>query len=87
MRQGLTANIDAIMSMKIEVILHSMKFRNYYDIYCILLEGYSIHNCIQKALNLSRHRLSSKNIIAMPGYLVVSLVQITISQHWNQNII
>ena len=31
----------------------------------MLQEGYSIHTGIEKALNLSRHRLSSKNIIAM----------------------
>lgn len=59
------ADIESIMAMKIEVMLRRMKFRDYYDIYCMLQEGYSIHNGIEKALNLSRHRLSSKNIIAM----------------------
>ena len=59
------ADIESIMAMKMEVMLRRMKFRDYYDIYCILQEGYSIHNGIEKALNLSRHRLSSKNIIAM----------------------
>ena len=59
------ADIEAIMAMKMEVMLSRMKFRDYYDIYCILREGYSIQNGIEKALNLSRHRLSSKNIIAM----------------------
>ena len=59
------ADIESIMAMKIEVMLRRMKFRDYYDIYCILQEGYSIHKGIEKALNLSRHRLSSKNIIVM----------------------
>lgn len=59
------ADIESIMAMKMEVMLRRMKFRDYYDIYCILLEGYSIHNGIEKALSLSRHRLSSKNIISM----------------------
>lgn len=59
------ADIESIMAMKMEVMLRRMKFRDYYDIYCMLQEGYSIHNSIEKALNLSRHRLSSKNIIAM----------------------
>lgn len=59
------ADIESIMAMKMEVMLRRMKFRDYYDIYCILQEGYSIHKGIEKALNLSRHRLSSKNIIAM----------------------
>ena len=53
------------MAMKMEVMLRRMKFRDYYDIYCMLQEGYSIHNGMEKALNLSRHRLSSKNIVAM----------------------
>lgn len=59
------ADIESIMAMKMEVMLRRMKFRDYYDIYCMLQEGYSIHNGIEKALNLSRHRISSKNIIAM----------------------
>ena len=59
------ADIESIMAMKMEVMLRRMKFRDYYDIYCMLQEGYSIHNGIEKALNLSRHRLSSKNIIVM----------------------
>lgn len=51
-----------------EAMLRRIKFRDYYDIYCILQEGYSIHKDIEKTLTLSRHRLSSKNIIAMlPG--------------------
>lgn len=59
------ADIEAIMAMKMEVMLRRMKFRDYYDIYCILQKNYSIHKGIEKALSLSRHRLSSKNIIAM----------------------
>ena len=59
------ADMESIMAMKMEVTLRRMKFRDYYDIYSILREGYSIHNGIEKALSLSRHRLSAKNIIAM----------------------
>ena len=59
------ADIEFIMAMKMEVMLRRMKFRDYYDIYCILQEGYSIHKGMDKALSLSRHRLSSKNIITM----------------------
>ena len=59
------ADIEAIMAMKMEVMLRRMKFRDYYYIYCILQNNYSIHKGIEKALSLSRQRLSSKNIIAM----------------------
>lgn len=59
------ADVESIMAMKMEAMFRRMKFRDYYDIYCILKEGYSIHKGINKALSLSRHRLSSKNIITM----------------------
>lgn len=59
------ADIEAIMAMKMEVMLRRMKFRDYYDIYCILKEGYSIQNGVEKALSLSRYRLTTKNLIAM----------------------
>ena len=44
------ADIEAIMAMKMEVMLRRMKFRDYYDIYSIIKEGHSIHNGIKKAL-------------------------------------
>ncbi len=59
------ADIDSIMAMKMEIMLRRMKFRDYYDIYSCLKEGCSIQKGIDKALEYSRHRLSSKNIIAM----------------------
>lgn len=59
------ADIESIMAMKMEVMLRRMKFRDYYDIYCMLREGYSIHRSIEKARTLSRHRLSTKNIMAI----------------------
>lgn len=59
------ADIESIMAMKMEVMLRRMKFRDYYDIYSILKEGYSINNGIEKARKYSRFRLSTKNLIAM----------------------
>ncbi len=59
------ADIESIMVMKLEVMLRRMKFRDYYDIFCILREGHSIHCGIERSLKYSRHRLSTKNIIAM----------------------
>lgn len=59
------ADAVSIMAMKMEVMLRRMKFRDYYDIYSILKEGHPIQEGIEKALNYSRHRLSSKNIIMM----------------------
>lgn len=59
------ADIEAIMAMKMEVMLRRMKFRDYYDIYSMLKEGYSIHKGIEKAKKYSHFRLSSKNLVAM----------------------
>lgn len=59
------ADVESILAMKMEVMLRRMKFRDYYDIYCILKDGYSLNKGIEKALTLSQHRLSSKNIVAM----------------------
>ena len=57
------ADIYSILAMKIEVMLRRMKFRDYYDIYAILKEGYCISHGIEAALKYSRHRLNSKNVI------------------------
>ena len=59
------ADPEAILAMKMEVMLRRAKFRDYYDIYSILRAGYSIREGIDKALSYSRHRLSRKNLIAM----------------------
>ena len=40
-----------------------MDFRDYYDIYSILKEGYSLEDGIRYALSFSRHDISSNNII------------------------
>jgi predicted nucleotidyltransferase component of viral defense system len=48
------ADIEAIMAMKMEVMLRRMKFRDYYDIYCILRKGYSIHKGIEKELSYDK---------------------------------
>ena len=59
------ADIESIMAMKMEVMLRRMKFRDYYDIYSIIKEGYSINDGIEKASKYSRFRLSKKNLVAM----------------------
>ena len=59
------ADPEAIMAMKMEVMLRRAQFRDYYDIYSILKAGYSIGEGIDRALRYSRHRLSRKNLIAL----------------------
>lgn len=59
------ADVDSIMSMKMEVMLRRMKLRDYYDIYAMLKEGCDISKGIEAALKYSQHKLSSKNIVVM----------------------
>lgn len=59
------ADITSIGAMKMEVMLRRSKFRDYYDIYSILEAGVDINEMINLALRYSRHRLKSKNLIAM----------------------
>lgn len=55
----------SIGAMKMEVMLHRSKFRDYYDIYSLLEHGVKLQDMIRLALKYSGHRLKSKNLIAM----------------------
>jgi len=59
------ADIASIGVMKIEVMLRRSVFRDYYDLFSILKNGYDIHSLIKKAANYSGHSLKTKNIISM----------------------
>lgn len=59
------ADIYSIMAMKLEVMLRRMKFRDYYDIYVILKEGYDITKGINATLKYSRHKLNTKNVVML----------------------
>ncbi len=59
------ADKTAIGAMKLEVMLRRSKFRDYYDIYCLLNDGVSLTEMIELALKYSDHRLKSKNLLAM----------------------
>ena len=59
------ADIPAIGAMKMEVMLRRSNFRDYYDIYSIIQNGYDINEIITKAGKYSNHQLKTKNILAM----------------------
>lgn len=59
------ADIPAIGAMKMEVMLRRSNFRDYYDIYSIIQNGYDINEIINKAGKYSNHQLKTKNILAM----------------------
>lgn len=55
----------AIGAMKMEVMLRRSKFRDYYDLYTLIVNGYDLQEMISLALSYSEHRLKSKNLLAM----------------------
>ena len=58
------ADISAIMTMKLEVMLRRNKFRDYYDIFCILKDTpINIHDAIKEAVRHSNYALKSNNLI------------------------
>jgi len=59
------ADVEAIGVMKMEAMMRRSKFRDYYDIYCILKNGADIRKLIPMALDHSGHRLRAKGLMAM----------------------
>lgn len=55
----------AIGAMKMEVMLRRSKFRDYYDIYSLIMAGVDLSDMIELALKYSGHKLKSKNLLAM----------------------
>jgi len=58
------ADIQSIGAMKIELMLRRSLFRDYYDIYSILREGYSLKSLISLAGKYSNHRLKTRNALS-----------------------
>lgn len=59
-----TVSLQDALGMKLYVINVRSKFRDYYDIYSLLKEGYSLKDGIQYALSFSRHDILSKNLMS-----------------------
>lgn len=57
------ADLDSIGAMKVEVILRRSEWRDYYDIYSILMEGKSLKAMINGAGNYSNHRLKTRDAL------------------------
>lgn len=58
------ADIPAIGAMKIELILRRREFRDYYDIYCILKEGVSLREIVDKASEYSNRLLKVRDALS-----------------------
>lgn len=55
----------AIGAMKMEVMMRRSKYRDYYDIYSLIENGFDLNKMIDLALKYSGHRLKSKNLLAI----------------------
>ncbi len=56
---------SAILTMKLEVMLRRMKFRDYYDVYCMVRDGVDIKEGIESAIKYSQFNLKKKNVVSM----------------------
>ncbi len=57
------ADIEAIGAMKVEVCMRRSNFRDYYDIYSILKEGFSLKIIINKAIKYSNNTLKTRDAL------------------------
>lgn len=61
----IAADIISIGAMKLEVCLRRNEFRDYYDIFSILKEGFSLKELVLKAGKYSNHTLKTRDILHM----------------------
>ncbi|MCH7658929.1 MAG: nucleotidyl transferase AbiEii/AbiGii toxin family protein [Bacteroidetes bacterium] len=59
------ADIRSLGTMKLEVMSRRYQFRDYYDVYSILLEGISLKEMVSICGKYSRHRMKSKMILGI----------------------
>lgn len=59
------ADLKSIGAMKMEVMLRRSKFRDYYDIYSLIVSGEKLSEMVDIALRYSSHKLKSKNLLSM----------------------
>jgi len=58
------ADITSIGAMKIELILRRSDFRDYYDIYCILKEGVTLREIVNRASEYSNRLLKVRDALS-----------------------
>lgn len=59
------ASIESLGAMKLEVMSRRLLFRDYYDVYSILMQGISLKAIVPICGRYSRHRMKSKMILAI----------------------
>jgi len=59
------ADIRSLGAMKLEVMSRRYQFRDYYDVYSILMAGISVKDIVDRCGKYSRHRMKSKIILGI----------------------
>ena len=59
-----TPSLQDLLGMKLFTLCVRTKFRDYYDIYCLLEAGYKLKAAIDYASYLSRHTIRSKTMLS-----------------------
>lgn len=59
------ATVESIGAMKLELLQRRNLYRDYYDIYSILKEGFNIHKLLDLAIEYSKNKLKSKTILSI----------------------
>jgi len=59
------ADIFSLGAMKLEVMSRRREFRDYYDVYSILMAGVSVKDIVDRCGKYSRHRMKSKMILGI----------------------
>ncbi len=58
------ADLDALGTMKVELVLRRSNFRDYYDIYSLLMDGHSLKTMIEGAAKYSNYTLKTRDALS-----------------------
>ncbi len=58
------ADLDSLGAMKVELVLRRSNFRDYYDIYSLLMDGHSLKTMVEDAAKYSNHTLKARDALS-----------------------
>ncbi len=58
------ADLDSLGAMKVELVLRRSNFRDYYDIYSLLMDGHSLKIMVEEAAKYSNHTLKTRDALS-----------------------
>ena len=58
------ADLDSLGAMKVELVLRRCNFRDYYDIYSLLMDGHAIKTMVEGAVKYSNNTLKTRDALS-----------------------